>query len=146
MPLGLLRFLPQIGIALAIIGSVWWIDHRGYARAVADRDARDAALLDRMRSDLRQSEQRIALRIDEIADDYEARRAALARTGALLRPIVIGETEYAPRLADPSAGLTPGLLDAVNRARATGPCAAAATGLIACALPAVIPDQGTGHR
>jgi hypothetical protein len=146
MPGWLLRFLPPIGIALAVVGAVWWIDRQGYERALADREARDVKLLDQMRRDLRQSEQRIAMSIDAIGDHYETQRSALARAGATLQPIIAGETDYAPRLADPAAGLTSGLLDAVNRARAAGPCAATASGSIACALPAAPARQGDGHR
>lgn len=146
MPTWLLRFLPHIGIALAIIGAMWWLDHRGYQRAMADRDARDAKILDRMRSELRQSEQRLAISIDGIAGTYDAQRKALARAGATLQPIILKEAVNDPRLSDPAAGLTVGLLDAINRARAAGPCAAAAAGRIECAVPAVAAAPGDGHR
>jgi hypothetical protein len=136
MPTWLLRLLPHIGIALAIVGAVWWIDHKGYQRAMADRDASNAKLLDQMRTELRKSEQGLASSIAGIASDYEAQRGALARAGATLQPIILKEAANDPRLSDPAAGLTAGVLDAVNRARAAGPCAARATGRIECAMSA----------
>ncbi len=146
MPAALLRFLPHAGIAVAIVGAVWWLDHKGYQRAMADRDRRDAAMLDQLRSDLRQSEQRLALSIDGIAGTFDAQREALSRAGAALQPVILKEAAHDPRLADPALGLTPGLLDAVNRARAAGACAAAASGRIACALPAAAAGAGNDDR
>jgi hypothetical protein len=146
MPMWLLRFMPHIGIAIAILGVVWWLDHAGYQRAMADRDARDAKILDQVRSDLRQSEQRLAIAIDGIAGTYDAQRAALARAGATLQPIILKEAANDPRLSDPAAGLTPGLLDAINRARSTSTCSAAAAGRIDCAVPDAAAAPGDGHR
>jgi hypothetical protein len=136
IPPALARMLPHLGIALLIVGALWSIDHAGYRRAMAEREARDARLRDALRSELRRSEQRLALAIDRISADYQGRHDALAALAGSLRPIIIGEKIHAPRLADPALGLTPGLLAAVNRARAAGACAPTAAGAIACALPA----------
>ncbi len=146
MPIALLRFLPHLGIALAIVGAVWWIDHQGYGRAMADRDARDARMLDMLRIALRDSEQRLARSIGQIEGDYQLRHDAILRAGTALQPIIVKETAHDPRLSDPALGLTPGLLDAVNRARATGPCAATVAGRIDCALPAASTGPGPDDR
>ena len=142
----LMRTLPQIGLALACLGAVWWIDHAGYRRAMADRDARDARLLDAMRTELRASEQRLDAAIDAVAGDYQGQREAIARTGATLQPIILKEAARDPRLSDPALGLAPRMLDAVNRARAAGACAPAAAGRIACAMSAAAAGDEPGHR
>lgn len=139
MPGWLLRLIPPGLTLLALIGTLWWIDHRGYRRAMAERDARDAALLGAMRADLRGAEMRLADRIAALDADYARQRAALAERHAALQPRLIQEMTREPRLADPALGLTPGLLDTVNRARAAGACAATAAGRIDCALPAAPP-------
>lgn len=146
MPAWFLRFLPHGLVVLAIVGAVWWINDAGYDRAMAERDARDAKMLDQMRAELRESEQRLAQSINDLAGDYERQRDGLARAGAAIQPIIIGETNRAPRLADPALGLTPGLLDAVNRARATGPCATTPSGRIECALPTAAASSGSVDR
>jgi hypothetical protein len=140
MPAWLARLLPHGLLALALLGAFWWVDRAGYRRAQNERDAHDAALLSAMESHLRASEQRLVTAFDRIGANYRDQQAALARTGAALQPIILGETAHAPRLADPALGLTAGLLDAVNHARAAGACTAAASGRIACALPAAPPD------
>jgi len=146
MPAWLLRFLPQVGVALAVVGAIWWIDHDAYRRAMADREARDARMLEEMRSALRQSELRLSGSIDGITGIYARQREALARADAMLHPIIIKEAIDAPRLSNPAAGLTPGLLDALNRARAAGACAAADAGHIECALPAAAAGAGPVDR
>ncbi|MBO9581053.1 MAG: hypothetical protein J7498_09200 [Sphingobium sp.] len=135
MPTALRRMLPYFGAVLALAATILWIDRFGYRRAMAERDARDAKLLGQIRIELRGSEQRLAISIASIEGDYEAVRRSLLRTGAALPPIILKEAAHDPRLSDPALGLSPGLLDAVNRARAAGACAAAAAGRIDCALP-----------
>lgn len=146
MPPGLLRLLPHIGIALALAAALWWIDHRGYSRAMADRDARDARLLGQLHAALRDSEQRLAASMAGIEGDYEAARLSVSRTGAALQPIIIEEAAHDPRLSDPALGLSPGLLDAVNRARGAGACAAAPAGRIDCTMHAASAVAGPGDR
>ncbi|GEM_PF-1519391 len=136
MPAWLARLLPHAGLVLALAAALWWSDRQGHERAMAQRDARDAIMLDRMRAALRQSEQRLAVSIEDAAATYRGQRAAIARAETVLHALIREETARDPRLSDPAAGLTPGLLDAVNRARAAGACAPAAAGRIDCALPA----------
>lgn len=131
----LLRFLPHIGIALALLGAIWWLDNQGYQRAMDDRDRRDAEMLNQIRSDQRQSEQRMAMTLHGLAETFVAHDDALERTNRTLQPIIIKEAARDPRLTDPAAGLTPGMLEAINSARATGACARSPAGGIVCALP-----------
>jgi len=146
MPPALLRMLPYVGAALALAAAILWIDHRGYRRAIADRDARDTKLLGQLRFELRGSEQRLAESIIGIEGHYDAVRQSLSRTGATLTPIILKEVAHDPRLSDPALDLSPGLLDAINRARTAGACTAAAAGRIDCALPATGTAAQPGNR
>lgn len=146
MPGWLLRLLPQAGIALAVICTLWWADHAGYRRAMTDRDLHDARMLDRIRTELRASERRLGLSIQGAEAPYQRQRVALGRAGAMLQPTILKEIADAPRLSDPAAGLSPGLLDALNRARASGACATLSPGRIDCALPAAPTGAGPLDR
>jgi len=135
MPLWFLRLLPSALTGAALVAAFWWIDYRGYARAMADRDTRDAAMLSKMQLAVRESEGRLAREIAAIDATYDRQRSALSRQHATLQPHIAKEIARETRLADPALGLTPGLLDTINLARATGACATAASGRIVCALP-----------
>jgi len=137
----LLKLLPGALAVLAVVAAVWRIDDGGYKRAMADRDAADAKLQLKIDADLRASESRLAVSIAGIAGSYQGQHDALAAAGARLQPIILQESKNAPRLSDPAAGLTPGLLAAVNGARALGPCATTAAGGVECALPAAPPGR-----
>lgn len=135
------KLLPHLGVALAVIGALWFIDHRGYQRAMADRDARDKAMLAKIHSDQNRSEQRIAVMIDGFVSDYQRNHVGIEAMRADLHASAAQEIARETRLSNPAAGLTPGLLAKVNAARARGACAAAASGKLECAMPAA---QG-GH-
>lgn len=135
MPLWLLKMLPNLMIGVAIIGFIAWIDHNAAERTKARLDAQAKAIENNMRSELRRSEQRLAIKVIGLGDDMVAVRADLDRTRAALAPTVAKEIAHAPRLSDPAAGLTPGLLAAVNSARQAGACPTTATGQPGCTLP-----------
>jgi hypothetical protein len=136
--------LPWAGAALAvlaILAAVWWIDHNAATRTRAQIEVAAARIENGMRAELRGVEQRAA--------DREAQRAeALADTLAgirsaattIIKPTVERELTREVRFADPALGLTPVLLEQVNRARALGPCTRTAGGGLSCALPAAQPD------
>ncbi len=136
MPAALLRFLPHIGIALALGLAVWWIDHAGYGRAMADRDRRDAAMLTQVRAELRQSERRL---MDKMAANdalFTHLIEGIDQIDRSTQSTIAREIARDPRLSDPRLGLSDGMLDAVNRARASGACAPGAAGRIVCTVPA----------
>ena len=144
---GLLRRIwPHMLALCAVIGCLWWIDRNAARRTRAQIEAAQARLESRLRADLRQSEQRLTVSIDALAADYARSQVAIARTRAIIQPILTTEIAREPRLSDPAAGLTPGLLAAINRARATGACAATAAGGIRCALPGPAGTGGDEHR
>lgn len=136
--LAILRpLLPHIAAAAAVLGLVWWLDHRGYQRARADIAADAARIESRIRSDLRRSEQRLTDRLAAIDGNVAARIAdvdTLHRT--VIQPTVVKELTRETRYSDPAAGISDSLRAEINRALAAVACAPAADGGIVCALPA----------
>lgn len=91
----LLRALPWkwIGLALAIIGLIIGIDHRGYERGFHKRDAGIAA----MQAAAAQQEAAMALKAQQAADTYAARTAAL-------QPIIVHSVDKVQTYAQTPAG------------------------------------------
>lgn len=141
IPAWLIRFLPHGLAALAVIGAVWWIDQNAAERTRMQIDARAKASENRMRSDLRKSEQRLAVTIGTLGSTYEQGRAAREAGFAALQTDILKEIAREKRLSDPAAGLTRGMLETVNRARASSACAATAAGRIECAVPGPAPGR-----
>ncbi len=140
--MAILRLLgPHLAVVAAIAALIWWIDDNAADRTRSQIAAANAASEIRRRADLRQSEQRLAETLHGIDRSVTDQLAAIDLVGAVIQPTVTREIIRDPRLSDPDAGLTAGLLAAVNRARATGACTAAADGGIECALPAAADDR-----
>lgn len=104
----LARFWPHLAVALAVIGVLFWVDDRGYQRAKADQ----AAL-----------EQRISERVSDAVAEIDRRNAARfaeidSADRTVIQPIITREIASDPRFSDPAAGITDGMRDALNRARA----------------------------
>lgn len=129
------RIAGALSLVGAMIGFTAWIDHTAAARTRDQIEAARARLQVQIRDEVRRSEQQLAGAISELASDYERGRTVIERTRTIIQPTVTREITLEPRLSDPASGLTPGLLAAVNRARATGACTAAAPGRIVCPLP-----------
>lgn len=129
-------FLPYVAGVAAILLALWWIDRSGYQRAQADQEARanfEYAVQARM---LVRVERNLAQTIAAIDGTVAEQIAGIEAVQIQLQPIIEREIIREKRLTDPAAGLTPGLLDAINRARATGACASTSDGGIVCALSA----------
>ena len=138
----LLRLIaPHIAVVAAIAAIIWWIDDNAADRTREQLAAASAASEIRLRADLRQSEQRLAETLHGIDRSVTDQLAAIDLVGTVIQPTVTREIIRDPRLSDPDAGLTAGLLAAVNRARAAGACSATADGGIECALPAAADDR-----
>lgn len=130
-------FLPHILAVAAILGVVWWLDHRGYSRAQADMAAQAARIENAVRSDLRRTEQRLAEKMDANDRAVASQVAgidAIHRT--IIQPTVTRELAREVRYSDPAAGISDGLRAEINRALAAVACAPTSDGGISCALPA----------
>jgi hypothetical protein len=128
--------LPHIGIAFALGALVLWLDHKGYQRAMADRDRRDAAMVKQINDDRRAAEARMGKSFIEISGrlyELEQRRDKVIEHS---RTIVKQEIIREPRFSDPAAGISDSLREAINSARSLSSCATGVDGSIQCALPA----------
>lgn len=142
MPAWLLRALPHIGLAAALIGAVWWIDHQGYERATRDAERHDLKLRTQLQSDLRALEAALSGKLAAIDAETATTRAAIQQTRHIVQPAIVKELTRETRYSDPAAGISDGLRAAIDRARAAVACAAAPDGAIVCALPAAQSAQG----
>lgn len=150
-PLWLIKVLPYAGAVLLVGGAVWYIDHRGFERAEAEATARATELelqrtqlkLDlltmlnesesRMASKIMESDARLALKLDDIDQ--------VNRT--IVQPTLIREIQNEARLSDPSVGITDGVREALNTARALSerPCPAGSDAVSCFSLSEAEPDR-----
>ena len=128
--------LPHIAAVTAILGVLWWLDHRGYERARADMAGQAARLESRLRVELRESERRLGDRMVAIDRDVSARIAGIDQMHrTVIQPTLVKELNRETRYFDPDRGISDSLRAEVNRALAAVACAPAADGGIVCALP-----------
>lgn len=118
---GMRAFLGKFGMPLLIIIAiglaVLLIDKRGYDRAKEqdrtaqlERQAIVAAIVGKIDQDLDK-------RLGAIAGDVHEKITTIDKERTVVQPIIQRELARDPRLADPDRCLSPGLLEAVNRAR-----------------------------
>lgn len=134
MPALLLRFLPHIGIVLAILVGVWWIYDNGYDAAEAAADARASRLAIVVLTELRDVEARAADRENKRSTQDRAALAAIAANTAAGDARIIKEMTHEVRFTDPALGYPPGVRDEINRAIARLACTATDRGGIQCAV------------
>lgn len=137
----LARFAPHLAVIAAIAGIIWWIDDRAADRTRGEIAAANAATAIRMQSELRQSEQRIANAVHTITGNVASQIARIDTSRTIIQPTITREIALDPRYTDPAAGLSDGLLKAINDARSSFSCTATAHGGIECTLPATEPDR-----
>lgn len=128
--------LPHIAAVTAILGFLWWLDHRGYERARADMAGEAARIEGRLRIDLRESERRLGDRMMAIDRDVSARIAGIDRMHrTVIQPTLVKELTRETHYSDPDRGISDSLRAEINRALAAVACAPAPDGGIVCALP-----------
>ncbi|MDF0540768.1 hypothetical protein PX699_00300 [Sphingobium sp. H39-3-25] len=145
MPAWLIRILPHVLVVAAVLGAIWWIDHRGYARARKDAAYErmvTATMIVRARRD---SEAAMAAEIAAIGRTVGDQVAGIRQINrTIVQPTLTKEIASNARYSDPAAGVSVQLLDAINAARAASACAATAAGGIVCTLPKSAADTGAG--
>lgn len=117
------RVWPYLALAGVIIGSMLWIDSRGYQRAKDDQAKADA----------RRTKELVAA-IVVIDRKHAARIAAIDNTERTVTNTLIREVQSDARYSDP-AGLSPSIVHQLNEARA----ASCPTGGDCRAVPATPP-------
>lgn len=151
MPVWLLKYLPYGVVVIAVLGALWFVDHRGYKRAEdqaklertlahnaqLEANARQAALTQVFEKSL----QDMATQSDRRLGDRLSQLDVTNRT--IIQPTLVKEIRNDPRQSDPNNGITDGMLNTLNQARSFswpgGACVANADGSTTCALPPARP-------
>jgi len=151
------KIAPYLGGALALLAAVWYLDHRGYSRAMEEAKAREterklqAAEFDRI---LGEKVQVLQGSMQESINDSDMR--LLSQMGemetvnrTIIKPTLIKEIQSETRFSDPDAGITDGMLRELNRARGFSqqrPCPASSHAVACFTLPAPEPAPGSIGR
>lgn len=120
---------------LAVLVGVAWIDHRGYQRAVQDRDVADLKMRVAIQHDLDRFEKRA---IDREADRDRALNEKLAQNATATdasKTIIQRELTHEIRYTDPGAGIPDRVRAEIDRSLARVACARTDGGGIKCTLP-----------
>lgn len=108
---------PQLLIAAAILGGVAWIDHNGYQRAekaaIARENAAELAAQNRQAAIQKQ----IADGLSQIDAANAERISQINATRSTVNTVIQKEIASSPRFTAPAEGITPAMLDALNKAR-----------------------------
>lgn len=126
MPTWIIKLLPYGAAAIALVGAVLYIDHRGYERAqdqqklIDANEAEQKLELQKMLSDqVNKSVEQMQARADLMDSSLLNRIQSLdAKSQTVIQPILTKEISNAPRLSDPDAGITDRMREALNAARA----------------------------
>lgn len=125
IPLWAIKALPYVGAVALVGGAVWYIDHRGYERAEHQAEQREkerqlqlAATAILIRDQAAQTRQEM----QQLITDSDNRLSATLRNldtenTTIVQPTLVKEIRSDPRFTDPSAGITDGMLRAINTAR-----------------------------
>lgn len=127
-------------IVAAVGGALWWIDHRGYERAMNERDRLDANARLEWQGRVIEFETMLDDEIAELERSLGTRIAAIDATGrTVVNPVIEREIIREARFSDPALGISDGMRDALNAARAESARPAAPVGRAADAVPAARP-------
>lgn len=135
IPAALLRFVPHIALAFALLAGVWWLDHRGYQRA--KQEAGQRQIVDAIAAE--RKTRRIERALGDAVAAIDANTGAKIENIRVLRQTVVQTIEkdlaHDPRARDTACALPDSVRGAINAARsASGPPGAA--GSVTVALPA----------
>lgn len=147
------KVFPYIAAAAALIGAVWYIDHKGYQRAKHEEELADA----KRKADMAEFERLLAIKVKGIEDSMQTAintsdANVLSRMSSIdtvnktiIQPTLTKEIHSETRFTDPSAGITDGMLRELNRARSFSeqrPCPAGSNAVACFALPDAQPTVG----
>lgn len=127
-----MRFLPHALAALAIVAAVWFIRDSGVKAERAAEVAREAVAERKWNDRIDALENTMLLAVggaDQKVADEIAKIDLTERT--IIRPRLEREIRVETRFTDPG-GLSVGLLDAINAARAETGCATTVDGGVTC--------------
>lgn len=149
------KVFPYIAGALALLGAVWYIDHRGYQRA---KD-QDKLAEQQRKTELAQFELAMAKQVQGL---QESMQTAINNSDSnlidrmngiqtvnktVIQPTLTKEIQSEKRFTDPTAGITDGMLRELNRARSFSqqrPCPAGSNAVACFSMPDAQPVVGQG--
>ena len=144
MKLFLGKFGMPILIIIAIGLAVVAIDQRGFNRAEAEAKARENERALIIAGVVAAIDGELDQRLVKIRNELAGELATIDKEGTtVVQPIIRNELARDPRLADPGSCLSPGLLEAVNRAR--GYPAGAGVGQAGSGNQGAVPGSPAGH-
>lgn len=149
------KVLPYIGVVLLLGGAVWYLDNRGYERAEKEALARDnerklqnatfAILLGQQTREQEGTMQEIVnasdTRLGDVLNNLTVQHNTTNQT-------IIKEIASDPRFTDPAAGISDGMLRAINTARGASarPCPPGSNATACFTLPEPAPVAGQDNR
>jgi hypothetical protein len=140
------NWLPIV-ILVAIVAGLWFVDHRGFARAKAQDEARlnERRLI--TAAVVRAIDGELDRQLATIASSSSGKIQTIETEGkTVVQPIIMRELARDPSLARPGSCLTPSLLTAVNAARGYRDDEPAGAGADARpAAPASVPGSPARH-
>lgn len=108
----------HIAIALAILGGLWWVDHRGYSRGQADAEAARLERLEQTRELVKAIDVKLDQRLSHIETNLAGQLAAIdTEERTIVTPTITREILSDPRLSSPACAVSDSLLRELNRAR-----------------------------
>lgn len=135
-------FLPHIAAVAAIVGVVWYLDHRGYERARKDAEQERVVTALMLTRATRDVEKRLADRMDANARQTAGQIGAIeAVHRTVIQPTITKELTRETRFTDPALGIPDSVRREVNRAIAAVACTATPDGGISCPLPDASPAR-----
>lgn len=109
-------FLPHLVIAAGLLFGIWYIQDQGYRRAQREYERRELTQAILVLRAEKRLEAKLQQAIGAIGIDVDTRLTELGAARASVQTILQREIIREPRFSDPAAGITPGMLDALNRA------------------------------
>lgn len=149
MPVWLMKLLPYGLAALALLGAVLYIDHKGYQRSQTEAKARELqqqVQRDQMAILFQKYTQQSQDAMTQRMLDFDGRlltslshNSEVSRT--VIQPTLVKEIQRETRFSDPAAGISDGMRGALNTARSLSerPCAAASNAVTCVTVPAASP-------
>jgi hypothetical protein len=141
---GMKAFLGKFGLPLLILAAiaiaVVAIDQRGFNRAKEQDHARELERAAIIAAVVGQIDEQLDRRLAATAATLRGKLDTIDKERTIVQPIIARELARDPRLSDPNSCLSPGLLEAVNRAR--GHSAGAGVGEAGSTDAASLPGSG----
>jgi hypothetical protein len=114
------RFWPHLAALAALLGAVWFLDHRGYQRAEREHELAEARAAAHQSELRRIIERGMAEDMQRIENSLAARLRGISQSNAATQTIIEREVSRAPNLRSPACTMPSSVRDALNAAARAG--------------------------